>query len=164
MSLVVIAIDPGKTSGWCVMRDGGIVSSGVATKCAHRSNAVRMALEMGDARKVIAVVEQWTVGGRAHWNPSTMIGLGSARGRWLEQLDLVGVCESHVVSVTPAKWRSLLAGLPRRTSDEAKASARIVARARVGREVALDEGEAVCMGVWAMAAPELAGLRLRCAA
>jgi len=158
---VILAIDPGATSGWAVVARGRVFASGVARTAADRAGVVgdwsASLLGLPD----VAVVETWTVGGgrgRAggtRWTPSTMIGLGAARGRWLERLELACVPARRIVSVTPATWRAVLAGLPRKTTDDAKRSAAIVARAKVGRPVEPDEAEAICIGLWAAHAPEV---------
>jgi hypothetical protein len=113
---------------------------------------------MGEATRaecaLVAVVERWTAGGaRGH---AQWLGLGAARGRWLEALELAGVPESRIVGVYPQTWRTALAPLPRKTGEQAKASAVLVARGLLGREPSTDEAEAVCMARWALGAPEVA--------
>jgi hypothetical protein len=166
---IVIAVDPGAIAGWAIAADGVIVASGSAKNITERIDALDKleAVLMGDVdERVVAVLETWTVGGGrgrdgqgTRWTPQTMIGLGASRGRWLEQLALAGLPDRRIVSVTPSTWRgAILDGLRRRTTDECKASAQMVARLRLGHEVGPDEAEAVCIALWAMHAREVRGL------
>jgi hypothetical protein len=50
----------------------------------------------------------------------------------------------------------MLAGLPRRTGEQAKASALLVARGITGRTCQADEAEAVCIARWAESSAEVA--------
>ena len=151
----VLAIDPGATGGWCI-RTLGSWYSGTAKSASDRRAACEAALLAADTNHapLVVVAEQWTAGGiRGH---AQWVGLGGAWGRWAEALELAGVPAKRIVRVYPQTWRKLLAGLPRRTGVEAKASAQLVARSLLGRDVGTDEAEAVCIARWSETAAEVA--------
>lgn len=166
--MIVLAIDPGATSGWSLYLGDTYVASGAAKSCEVRTSAIDALRALTEregyaslkAAPVVAAVEMWTVGGRKgragkgdRWNPSTMIGMGAARGRWLEQLALAGLPDRRVLSVVPQTWRTILAPFPRTTTEQAKASAVRLAKAIAGRDVGPDEAEGVMIGRWATRAP-----------
>lgn len=156
MSAVILAIDPGARGGWCVVSPGGTRMSGDAKSAEERAGAIvhARALAALNEAPIVAVVEKWTAGGaRGH---AQWVGIGAARGRWLEALELGGV--TRIVDVYPQRWRTLLAGLPRRTGEQAKASALLVARGLMQRECGPDEAEAVCIAAWAARSPEVAAM------
>lgn len=170
----ILAIDPGKVSGVALAIGSRVVDVVRVTCAAERRGIVLDALTVAEREgaPLVVVVEQWTVGaghsrakdGKTRWTPATMLGLGAQRGRWLEALDLAGVPASRIVSVTPAEWRAVLSPLPRRTTEQAKASAIVIARGLLGREVGPDEAEAACIARWASSAAvvrEAAAKRVR---
>jgi hypothetical protein len=149
---VLIAIDPGATSGWALFEGNDLVASGVAKSLGDRQAVMERLSD--HAADITAVLEDWTAGG---WKAvSQLLGMGSARGRWLEQLETIGIRGSRVHGVYPQTWRTVLAPLKRKTNEEAKASARTVARAHLGRDVGPDEAEAVCIGLHHLSAARLA--------
>jgi hypothetical protein len=152
--ITILAIDPGNTGGWCI-RTPGSWSAGAAKSAVERRGVCDAAILAADTNHtpLIVVAEQWTAGGvRGHLQ---WVGLGSAWGRWAEALELAGVPKSRIVRVYPQTWRKVLAGLPRRTGKEAKASAQLVARSLLHRDVGTDEAEAVCIARWSETATEV---------
>lgn len=154
---LVLSIDPGQTSGWAVAWNGRVTVAGSARTASVRAGIVTAAVrDASDAGLPLIVVrEDWSVGG-IRMTPATMLGLGAQWGRWAEHLDLHDVPAKNVVRVKPQRWRSALAGLPRRSRAEAKASACLVARGLLSRDVEEDEGEAVVIAHWALHAIEVA--------
>jgi hypothetical protein len=155
-AIVVLVIDPAARSGWVIRTDKGVVAYGTAKTAVARGSVVREAAQLArDMRgRLVIVMEKWTVGGarrgKTRWNPITMIGLGDSRGRWLEQMELIGLPRSRVVTVTPAQWRRTTFGGIRMNRDAAKARALAVVRSR-GFEVAGDdEAEAILISDWAI--------------
>lgn len=108
---VVLAIDPGATSGWaiphqCVLlhnvrvSDVTLIESGVARTAAERAYAVSRVVEASRIYGVpIAVVaEKWSSHG-AFGGARTQRGLGAAWGAWREQLELAGIPKRRVIRV-----------------------------------------------------------------
>src|SRR5688500_4433530 len=104
---VLLAVDPGKRGGWCIVAPSGYRISGTATRAEDRRDVLLHANTCASANEVpiVAVVERWTAGssdGRGdskgvRWNAASMIGTGSQRGRWLEALEIGGVPATRVV-------------------------------------------------------------------
>lgn len=167
---VVLGIDPARTSGWCLMlareRLASRIASGTADSAVERAEVVARALaavEHSPGDRLVVVYEHHTVGGGARWTPTTMLGMGEARGRWMEALELAGVPRSHLVGVTPATWRK--ATLPRGTArdrEALKAAAVASCRAR-GWPVASDDEAEACLIAWwgAVGSAEVAKLAAR---
>ena len=142
----VLGGDPGARGGWAAidLAEPGYVASGVACSAIERQTAIASYV----TGSTLVVLESWTAGGE--WGVAQMLGLGSQRGRWLEALELAGVPESSIVGVYPQTWRTTLAPLARRTGEEAKRSALLVAKAIAKRPLAsTDEAEAICIAKWA---------------
>lgn len=155
--MIVLGIDQAATSGWCIARrvmrgdracEPEIIAHGTCREAIERRDIVRRAIDEAGMTRIVAVYEQHTVGGGGRWNPETMIGMGDARGRWLEQLELADVARRRCVGVTPHEWRRAMIGGGRRSREEWKAAAVASARARgivVGSD---DEAEAVLIAMW----------------
>jgi hypothetical protein len=83
---------------------------------------------------------------------ATLVGMGDARGRWHEQLDLRGHAKSQRMAVTPQVWRGAVLGAfyASAKTDVAKAAALRHAGALTHREcTSHDAAEAVCLGQYA---------------
>jgi len=169
--MIVLGLDPARTSGWCIM---SVVRgaarrelSGIADDSASRTRVVHLAVEVArrDDDRLACVYERHTVGGGDRWTPDVMMGMGEARGRWLEQLELAGIARSHIIGVTPATWRR--ATLPRCGRDRAalKAAALLSCKARGWGVETDDEAEACLIAYWgAVGSAEVAALARRRAA
>ncbi len=81
-------------------------------------------------------------------NTDTVLGLGDARGRWLEQLELLGVTDSRILKVAPTTWRHAV--LKRRLPGQTwKATAVQYASVLVGSPIESDDvAEALCIAMW----------------
>jgi hypothetical protein len=170
---VILAIDPGKTSGWAI--SGPPVQHRRATVSGESpagwTGAICMAIEWAqDAKRpLIVVAETWTTGDRIHdrrARAAMLLGLGAAWGQWKAGLDLVGLPRSRVVRVNVGTWRAKVIGGPMaRSSEEWKAAAQQVAghhfpeqrlqpdmapgaSRRGNGEIGPDEAEALCILRW----------------
>lgn len=153
----ILSIDPARTSGWALVRESGW-RTGVAKTASERFAVVANAVL---APGLVVVMETWKLGGGRGGRPrttSTIVGLGAARGRWLEQLELAGHPKRRVVSVDLGTWSQCILGRSRLTTAQRDAMVRMRARATLGREVSDDEADAVAIALWAMRAPEVAKL------
>lgn len=176
--MIVLGLDPARTSGWCIMSvvrgSARRELSGVVDDCAGRAHVIHLAVEVArrDDDRLAICYERHTVGGGAgsdgkgtRWTPDVMMGMGEARGRWLEQLELAGIARSHCVGVTPSTWRK--ATLPRCGRDRAalKAAALLSCKARGWGVESDDEAEACLIAYWgAVGSAEVAALARRRAA
>jgi len=154
--VIVLGIDQAAVSGWCIARrtatgTAEVVAHGVVTKAAERRDVIAQALlacDVASGERMAAVYEAHTVGGGDRWNPATMIGMGDARGRWLESLELAGVPRRLCIGVTPYVWRSAMIGRHRMKRHEMKAAAVLSCRGRGVTVASDDEAEAVLIAMW----------------
>lgn len=156
MSACILTIDPGSTGGAALHYDGKPRRAWTVSTAAERRLVIASAKAIAAQRDevLVVIVEKWSAGGeRGH---AQILGLGSQAGRWLEALELAGIDAADVVRVYPQTWRTVLAPMPRKTGEQAKASARVIASGHLGLDVPTDAAEAVCMGLWAAGAEDVA--------
>ncbi len=154
--MIVLGIDQAAVSGWCIARrtatgTAEIVAHGVVTKAAERRDVIAQALlacDVASGERMAAVYEAHTVGGGDRWNPATMIGMGDARGRWLEALELAGLPRRLCIGVEPHMWRAAMIGRHRWGRDQWKAAAVLSCRGRGVTVASDDEAEAVLIAMW----------------
>lgn len=149
--VTILAIDPGRTSGWAVFAFDRCIASGTATTHDQRVLAIEIAQaeESRSGRKLIVVAEKWAPGGR--WYTATMTGIGAAWGMWQAALESRGVPNARIVRVYPQTWRAkVLGGGWGVKSDEWALRAAKRAEVETGHPCSDDEAEAVCIGAWAL--------------
>ena len=145
---VLLAIDPGATSGWALW-DGTRWETGTAEYWKTRAG---VCLDAGMAaheskRPLVVVAETWP-GLRG----TALAGLGAQWGRWLAELERLDVPAKRVVRLSTGAWRAqVLGGARCRGTDAWKAASRARAHAVLGHDVGPDAADALCIG--------LAGLR-----
>jgi hypothetical protein len=168
MTRYVLGLDQASTSGWGIAPERGpVVRHGLARNAQERLAVVRLALEYvgGDARLLWAVLEQHDhfplerLGkndkttarqgkGFVQRGPKQIAGLHKAAGRWLEQLELVGVPDTHISEVRPTTWRARIHGVTK--GDQIKQAAMDWASARAGEPITQhDHAEGYCVTAWA---------------
>lgn len=145
-----------------------IVHWGLASNALEREHAIRTALAQSPDRDELYVVledhsdiplvakTRFDRGrGRGHKptiTTATVLGMGDARGRWREQLELAGLAKSHVRMVTPEVWRGHVLGrrMAKARKEIAKPAALTVAQSIVKQPLETDDvAEAICIGLWA---------------
>jgi hypothetical protein len=153
---LVLGIDPAQTSGWALLCQGKLVQSGSVVNAHLRSEVIRLAKhnEVLSGLSLVIVMEDWTAGG---WpGHKQMFGMGAARGRWLEQIELAGIPSRRVISVYPQTWRAAIFGTGGSKIKGPQYKAMAVAHARsyfgMGRDPSDDEADALCIARWACAA------------
>lgn len=155
----ILAIDPGRTSGWALFVRGVCVASGVAKTHEERESFADLAIVTATARGVPLVVvgEIWTPGGK-FGGARTMAGVGASWGQWLAAFEAAGIPKARVMRVKVQTWRAaVLGGAFGRTTEQWHAMAMRRAEHAIGRTpVDANEAEAVCIGIWATYAPEVA--------
>lgn len=153
----ILGIDAATKSGWSLFLRGKLYESGTTRSAEERFEVLKRAdnVTLDDGLPLIAVVEDWSPGSWKSW--VAIARAYEARGRWLEQLELLGV---QVVSVQVNEWRkdlygwrSMRKGIPRKMAKE-------MAKARVksvyGKQVSDDEAEGILIGEWGCRAGEVA--------
>lgn len=162
---VLMAVDPGKTSGWALWTGKGW-ETGVADYWKTRAGTC---LDAGmwaheTQRPLVVVAETWRVSGggkqgregRASWNSATIAGLGAQWGLWLAELQRLDVPERRIVRVDTGTWGQAVLGRSRMTTEQRRAASRLRARAVLGRDVTHDEAAALCIGLWALRSEKVA--------
>ena len=150
---VILAIDPGATSGWALYSADRCIASGIAKTHEQRVMAIEIAQteETRAKLRLIVVAEKWSPGGR--WYTATMTGIGAAWGMWQAALEACEVPKVRVVRVYPQAWRSrVLTGRRGVKTEVWDLMAQRRARQEVGHDVGDDEADAICMGAWALRA------------
>lgn len=147
---IVLAVDQGAKSGFCIMMNGEYFTSGVAKNVRDRQKAVKEAQNLAMCRKfpLMVVYEDHSgIPARKRGNTRTILGMGAAQGRWDEHLDLEGHRKSLRRKVRPETWRAQVLGLRLFTPRaDAKAAAVEFCKATHGIDVTHDEAEAICIG------------------
>ena len=157
---VVLAVDPGESSGWCARYDhptDAFYRSGQLDPFSAATTEVcGYASCMAYARDVpcVFVIERpW--GGRMH-----AVNAVPAHGAWRLSWNVYGGRKSHVVKVHPSKWRAAVLGTARLDRTSARQREMVTAKAlqkKLGTPHAIhpDEAAAICIAHWATYAPEV---------
>lgn len=168
----MIGLDQGQQSGWGIaLERSPVVRHGLAKTAADRLAAVQLALEYagGDPKWLWAMFEKHdhmpsdrltthdrhTVRrhsrqGAPERSNQTLIGMGKNYGRWLEQLALIGMPETHVLEVRPTSWRARVHGVTKGDDEKVKGAAVTWAGNHVGAPVPNhNHAEGVCITYWA---------------
>lgn len=151
---VVLAIDPGASSGYAVLRSGWWSASGVLGPRATHADRVRAVSYAIDAARLFAlplavVAEKWAI----RWRPA-----GAPReswGQWLAALAEAKVPSRRIVRVNVGRWSAKLLGAMALTTEQRQARSVAVARARFGLDVTHDEAAALLMATWGSRAAEV---------
>lgn len=156
----ILALDQAEVSGTAI---GALadqtqlvgVMVGVADTAVLRAKIVQAALACcgGDPSGIAVCFEDH--GGfkfsRGNMSVRSAQGMGAARGRWLEALELAGIKERQMYRVSPEVWRRDVLGLSKHVKAErAKAAAVMWARAVLNQaDVQTDSAEALAILYWA---------------
>lgn len=160
MKLVALCLDQAATSGWAITlvddekHLGLLLEHGIAKKARERAEVLNKFLAYGIANYCPAHVvfeDHSKIPASKARTTATILGMGDARGRWREQLDLLGHVQAHRHMVTPDQWRGAVLG-PR----YAHAKTDVCKRAAVQHAIAVtgakaithDAAEAVCLALF----------------
>ncbi len=162
---VVLAIDPGATSGWAVLFPvrGQVIEwaeYGSERTSERRRYAVLRAGEIAqtDNLPLIVTAETWSAHG-AFGGARTQRGLGEAWGRWAEQIEEAGIPDRRIVRVLSNTWQGKVVGVGGRATREQRIDASIeYVRRRFGVVCSADEAAAICIGVYGMHCDEVAAV------
>lgn len=169
---ITLGIDQANRSGWSVIGEvDRLVTHGLATTCAKRFLAIEFASGYARAARLplVAVLEDHSKvplsAGTRHAQDrrgpvsrgtAQVLGMGDARGRWCELLDLHGI---RYTTVAPKVWRRAVLGHKRVVkTDDAKRDAVVWVERMHRVQVSHDEAEAIAIAHWGAHAPEVAKL------
>lgn len=129
---VILALDQASTSGIAMGVLGGVhlraVVAGTARKHTDRAKVIEAATVLaGGVLADVAVMfeDHSDIPASRARNTATILGMGAARGRWEEQLDLAGHPQSMRFRVTSEEWRGAVLGrrFAKAPTEKAKAEA-----------------------------------------
>lgn len=155
--MIVLGIDPGRVSGWAIAIDAETIDAhGTARKAEERAAAVVRAKGIADHHgcKLVVCMEWVSAGGGG---TRTAMGIGQARGRWLESLEqTIGYSESRVMRATPDQWRRATHGVVRSRAGKRQDREREYKAAAMAYSGIEDENasEAACIALHGMRAME----------
>jgi hypothetical protein len=157
----VLGIDQASRSGYGVHDFAKLVQHGVATSSMRRREVLRSlrALPAFDFERLLVVFEDHStipLSNRAQYdgraptrNAATILGMGAARGRWEELLDILEHPKHLRISVEPREWRRVLGTAVNLNTDAWKAQAKMWATAVCGTRIDDDnEAEGCVMATW----------------
>lgn len=154
----ILAIDPGRVSGWAVLVEGSLSAHGAAQTSIQRSDAAGIAesTAWANGHKLVVVAEKWQGGWRGDRKSArTVAGLGASWGKWEAVLEGV-VPKRRIVRVGQSTWRArVLGGKAARKTEAWKADAIVAVKYRYGVQVSGDEAEAILIGTWGAHAREV---------
>ena len=161
MRAVVLGLDTGVHGGWSI-HAGAVELSGVARSAKDRQTVVATAVRKAEANQVPLLVvfedhskmplKRKTRGDRRHRgaperSTASVLGMGGARDRWHEQLDLVEHPMSWRMKVEPKRWRQRFGF--RGNTDSLKRQACTWASNETRRTITdHNEAEAICLSCW----------------
>lgn len=151
---VVLGLDQAARSGWAIaVSHDHIASSGAASTCAERFAVVQLSLELARQRGAGLVVyfeDHADIPARKGRGTETVLGIGAARGRWEEQLEMNGSQRKRWHRVSPRDWRKAILSLPARAREKtckAAAMGTVGQFMRPRRAVVDDPDEAEAMAI-----------------
>lgn len=153
----VLAIDQAATSGVAFGQLGvGVLTGrtvGTTLRREHRVETLRAAVKLAGGIDHLAVVyeDHSEIPASSGYGTPTLLGMGDARGRWLELLESVGHPVALVSCVTMDEWRKALGFSSRRTEQLKAEAVRWASRWLSVPEDELDHNaaEAACILAWA---------------
>jgi len=152
---VVLAVDPGESSGWAIYAHGKLCTFGTVDVFDHvevarivRAAVVTMAELAGGVDgplPAVLVLER----------PWSARMFGASRPLWRKAWERAGMSERRIVRVYPQSWRAALLGLSRGTKQKGIRDAeqrRARAIAGVSTPIQHDAAAALCIGAWSVRA------------
>lgn len=164
---VILAIDPGRSSGWAVFDAGKLVASGHALTQEERAGACLLAEVTAGGRgakaavPLVVVAEKWTASRSKardkRMNPSTLAGLGRSWGMWLAAIETeLQIPKKRVLRVAQGRWKAKVLGRASMAHKQAVATmASVAVRAGAKAGAVEDVYAAVCIGIWAARSGEV---------
>jgi hypothetical protein len=148
---IVLAIDPGRKSGWALFIAGRLDAHGDGNTHDARTAAVLRALDRSKVLglPLVVVGETWKASRNAktdaRMNPATLAGLGAAWGLWAAALEMAGVPKARVMRVAQNDWKRKVVG-----TSYAKHAATLLTVRRllnIAKDAPIPEDELAAMGI-----------------
>lgn len=164
---VILAIDPGASSGWAIFDGGRLVTCGHAQTQDERIGACLLAEVTAGGRgaragaPLVVVAEKWTANRSAardaRMNAQTNQGLGQAWGLWLAAIETeLELPKRRVLRVAQSTWKAKVLGRANWKHGVAVEIMRTLAsRHGAPSDAVEDVHAAVCIGLWAVRAGEV---------
>jgi hypothetical protein len=168
--MIAIGIDQAGRSGWGIAHGRSVVAHGVASTWRERLAVLEAARDLngGTFKGVLVMFEDHSGmplgrltrddhttqrrgrAGAPERSTASILGQGSNKGRWLEQLDMLGHPQAARDKVKPHVWRGKLGISSRGGGDAAKRDACRIASAAVGMAITdHDEAEGIAITMFA---------------
>ena len=150
-AVIILGLDQARAGGWAVHDGRRVRHWGVAKNAGDRRAALLVARDVtisSNGRLLVVYEDHTQIPARAGYGTPALVGMGDARGRWFEQLEMSGHPRAWIMGVTMGDWR-------RRTIGNAGGTERIKKRAiefasRLVREKVIDDNaaEAIIIAHW----------------
>jgi hypothetical protein len=157
MSVYVIGVDPGSTTGVCILSRGSVIDAWQEDKDVSHYRMVKWVTANRDTIKRIAIEDQFMMKPRAptpgdsSWgtSPHAVIEVSRSAGETIGWLKCAGYPPSQLVDVLPQTWRSKI-GIKGKGRDEKEAQARLYASKVFGQlpKSQTHMAEAYCIAQW----------------
>lgn len=145
----VLAVDPGESSGWAIYVHGGLVASGECDVFGHDPEWVIGSFLACEGPHVVVVERPFMV------RFGTQVAVGAGDVIWRRHAERAGLGR-RIVRVYPATWRARVTGMSNAKREAARAVEQEHAARVAGRAVGPDQAAAICIGLWAIRAGEVA--------
>ncbi len=145
----ILAVDPGETSGWAIYNRGVLQESGECDVFSDAPSRVIEYLKTFAALHLIVVERPFMV------RFGTQVAVGAGDVIWRRCAERNGL-RSRIVRVYPATWRARITGMSSAKREVARAAEQVRAVQETGASCGPDEAAAVCIGLWAIRAGEVA--------
>jgi hypothetical protein len=163
---VILAIDPGATSGLAVTCPGLPMNVRTITDASERASAVADAVRLASCRELplIVVAEKWAMR-HGKWGTAQASGTAAQWGRWQEALELAGTYRlgrsifPKTVRVYHATWVSRVLGVSTNVGQERLQRLSLARVKTAGATGDVDDHNAAaagCIALWAEHAEEVA--------
>ena len=145
---MILAIDPGKSSGWSIWFNGDYIESGECSSFddPELTKVVALVIHLAQEAQVPSalVLEKHPWHGRGR---HVGAGLEAAKEIWRAKWVACGGVKARMLQVHLNTWRSAILG--KTTGKEVIEREQRTAKAIAKRDVGADEAAAICIGRWA---------------
>ncbi len=145
----ILAVDPGETSGWAIYNRGVLHECGECDVFSEAPSRVIDYLKTFPAPHLVVVERPFMV------RFGTQVAVGAGDVIWRRAAERAGL-RNRITRVYPATWRARVTGKSSAKREEARAAEQARAERETGMSCGPDEAAAVCIGLWAIRAGEVA--------
>jgi len=142
IGITIVGVDPGKSSGLSIFREGKLDHYEILPQGFKRRLKRISSLLHEDSSKVVVFQETWS--GGKFVKPSLYVGLGKEAGILLSVWDYLGI--DNVFEVFPATWQSKM--VRHKEKQNKKKKSQLVVYDLLGLELKDDIADAVLIAMW----------------